>query len=55
LDRNAKGLKPTRVILLTLDDSEAPLRFTGKLRLAGNDRERRELSILRLIKEEADA
>lgn len=55
LDRNAKGLKPSRVIIVTLDDTEAPIRFTGKLRLAGNDRERRELSILRLIKEEADS
>ncbi len=52
MDRQAKGLKPERVVLLTMDDTEVPIRSTGKLRLRGDDREKRELSVKRLIEEE---
>ena len=55
LNRQSKGLKPERVILLSLDDTEAPIRFTGKLHLPGDSREKRDLSMRRLIEEESDA
>jgi hypothetical protein len=34
-NRQAKGQKPTRIVLLTLDDTEVPIRFVDTLRLAG--------------------
>ena len=52
LDKKTKGLKPSRIVLLVLDDTEPPIRFTGNLRLNGKDRDKRDLSIRRLIEEE---
>ena len=49
-----KGEKPSRVVLICLDDTEPPIRFTGKLRLQGNAREHRDLSIRKLIEEEQE-
>ena len=53
--RQAKGLKPTRVVLLMLDDTEPPIQFTNLLRQGGLDRPQRELSIRKLVEEEHDA
>jgi hypothetical protein len=53
-NRQAKGLKPRRVILLMLDETEPPIRFTNLLRQSGRDRMQRELCIRRLIEEEHD-
>ena len=55
LNRMSNGLRPHRVILITLDDTEPPIRFVGKLRLPGADREQRDLSIRRLVEEETDS
>jgi hypothetical protein len=52
--RQAKGLKPARVVLLMLDDTEPPIQFTNLLRQGGLDRTQRELSIRRLVEEEHD-
>lgn len=51
-NRQAKGLRPRRVILLMLDETEPPIRFTNLLRQSGRDRMQRELSIRRLVEEE---
>ena len=53
-NRQAKGLKPRRVVLLMLDETEPPIQFTSLLRQSGRDRMQRELSIRRLIEEECD-
>ena len=53
--RQAKGLKPARVVLLMLDNTEPPIQFTNLLRQGGLDRTQRELSIRRLVEEERDA
>jgi len=52
LNRQHKGLKPTRIVLLMTDDTEPPIRFTNKLRLNARDRSQRELCIRRLVAEE---
>jgi hypothetical protein len=54
-NRQVKRLKPARVVLLMLDDTEPPIRFTNLLRQEGRDRTQRELSIRRLVEEEHDA
>ena len=51
--RQARGEKPSRIVLITLDQTEVPIRFIDSLRLNGQDRGQRELAIQRLIKEEA--
>jgi TIR domain len=53
LKRAARGLKPRRVVLITLDDTEPPLQFFTKLRLDGRERGLRELAIRKLVEEEA--
>jgi len=53
--RQAKGLKPARVVLLMLDNTEPPIQFTNLLRQGGLDRTQRELSIRKLVEEERDA
>jgi len=52
LNRQSRGEKPTRVVLVAIDQAEPPIRFVGKLRLSGDDRMKRELSIRKLIEEE---
>ena len=52
--RQANGLKPTRVVLLMLDNTEPPIQFFSLLRQSGLDRPQRELSIRRLVEEEHD-
>lgn len=54
-NRQHKGLKPTRVVLLMTDDSEPPIRFTNKLRMEAADRTQRELCMRRLIAEEENS
>lgn len=51
-NRQVKNLKPNRIILITVDDTEVPIRFTDVLHRPGKDRPQRELSILNLLKEE---
>jgi hypothetical protein len=51
-NRQAKGQKPSRIVLLTLDETDVPIRFIDNLRLSGQDRGQRELAIHRLLKEE---
>jgi hypothetical protein len=53
-NRQAHGLKPARVVLLMLDDTEPPIQFTNLLRQGGHDRAQRELSVRRLVEEERD-
>ena len=52
-NRQSNGEKPRRVILIALDETEVPIRFTGNLRLAGAERRDRELSIRKLMEEES--
>jgi hypothetical protein len=52
IERQHRGLTPTRVILLALDDTQPPIQFTGKLWSAGQDRTQRELTIRKLVEEE---
>jgi hypothetical protein len=52
LERQHRGLTPTRVILLALDDTQPPIQFTGKLWSAGQDRTQRELAFRKLVEEE---
>ena len=49
----ARGLKPQRVVLVVLDDTEPPLQFFTKLRLDGRERGLRELAVRKLVEEEA--
>ena len=51
-NRNLKGLKPKRIILVVIDSSLAPLRFTDALRPSGSTRTDRELCIRRLLESE---
>ena len=51
-NRQAQGLKPTRVVLLMLDETEPPIQFFNLLRLNGKNREQRENSIRKVIAEE---
>lgn len=51
-NRQAKGQKPSRIVLIALDETDVPIRFIDTLRLNGQDRAQRELAIQRLIKEE---
>lgn len=53
-NRQAKGQKPERIVLITLDETEVRLRFTTTLHLCGIDRRDRELSIQRLLQEEPE-
>jgi hypothetical protein len=48
----ARQQKLYRIVLITLDDTEVPLRFTNTSRLSGKDRRDRELTILKLLQEE---
>ncbi len=52
--RQAKGQKPSRVVLLMLDDTEPPIQFTDLLCQDRRDRAKRELTIRRLVEEEPD-
>lgn len=54
LERQANGLKPNRVVLIDLDGTEVPIRFTEKLRLTGEDRGSRELAIRKLVEDEIE-
>lgn len=54
LNRQGQGEKPRRVLLVMLDDEEAPIRLTGKLRMPGKTRETRELSIRRILEGEGE-
>lgn len=51
-NRQAKGERPRRIVLLTLDPTEVPLRFTDTLRQLGDERHRRELALLKIVREE---
>jgi hypothetical protein len=51
LDRNKQGKNPRRVVAITLD-GQVPFRLRTDLRSTGNDREKRELAIDKLIREE---
>ena len=44
--------KPRRIALLTLDDTEVPVRFTDSLRQAGDERHKRELALIKIVREE---
>lgn len=50
--RRHAGQKPTRVVLVTLDETQTPITFTDSIRLDGNSRGLRELSIGKLITQE---
>jgi hypothetical protein len=52
INRQSRGEKPTRVVMIMTDETEPPIRCVGKLRLPGEDRSKRELSIRKLIEEE---
>lgn len=52
INQKLKFGKPSRIILCSLDDTSPPIRITDSLRFQGQDRTKRELSILRLLKEE---
>jgi hypothetical protein len=51
-NQQVNGQKPTRIVLLTLDETKVPIRFVDSLHLAGQDRRQRELAIHKLLKEE---
>ncbi|MBK6999472.1 MAG: toll/interleukin-1 receptor domain-containing protein [Rhodoferax sp.] len=52
INKSSKNEKPTRVVVCALDDTSTPIRVTDTLRSQGQDRTQRELTILRLLKEE---
>ena len=52
INRQAKGLKPSRVVLITLDETEPPIRFINRLWQAGHDRANRDLTVRRLLEQE---
>lgn len=52
INESSKNNKLTRVIVCSLDDTSTPIRVTGTLRSQGQDRTQRELTIMRLLKEE---
>lgn len=52
--RQAAGRAPNRIVLLVLDDTEAPLRMITRLHLAGRERSERELAIRKLIEQEPE-
>ncbi len=54
-NRQADGLKPRRIILVTLDESEVPIRFTDTLRQLGRERDQCELAVLTMLREESSA
>jgi len=51
-NHNLKGLKPRRIVLLAVDSTDAPIRFTDALRPSGATRTDRELAIRRLLESE---
>jgi hypothetical protein len=52
LNRHAGNLKPSRIVLFTLDNTLPPIRFTDTLRPPGSDRTQRQLAIVNLLKDE---
>jgi hypothetical protein len=52
LNRQHQGLKPSRVVLLMLDETEPPIRFVNRLRQDARDRTQRELSVRKLVEQE---
>lgn len=50
--RNQNGKNPKRIVLISLDGTDVPITYEGKLKLLGGSRSERELSVLRLIREE---
>jgi len=51
-NRSLKGHKPNRIILLAVDPTAPPLRFTDALRPSGANRTDRELSIRKILESE---
>jgi hypothetical protein len=51
-NQQAKTQNPSRIVLITLDETEVPDKFSDVLRLSGQDRGQREQAIRRLLKEE---
>ncbi len=52
--RQANGQKPSRIVLIALDQTEVPIRFIDTLRLNGQVRGQRELAVQRLVQQEAE-
>lgn len=52
-DRQHGGKKPRRIVLLKLDDTKTPIRFTDALHRAGASREERFASLLAILQEES--
>lgn len=50
--RRHKGEKPTRVIVLKIDDEEPPITTTNNIQIDGKSRELRELGVSKLIEQE---
>lgn len=51
-NRQAKGNKPKRIVLLTLDDTVPPIRFTDSLHSPAKERKQRELAIMKMLNQE---
>ncbi|MBD3306832.1 TIR domain-containing protein, partial [candidate division KSB3 bacterium] len=52
-NRQASGQKPSRIVLIALDQTDVPIRFIDTLRLDGQERGQRELAVQRLVQQEA--
>jgi hypothetical protein len=52
IKRASRKLKPRRVVLIMLDQTEPPLQFFTKIRLDGRERGLRELAVRKLVEEE---
>jgi len=52
INESSKNKKPKRIVVCALDDTSTPIRITDTLRSQGQDRTLRELTIMRLLREE---
>jgi hypothetical protein len=53
-NKQAKSEKPRRIVLVTLDDTDTPIRFTDYLCRIGQERLQRELAVINMLKEESN-